>query len=103
MFKKYLSLLVVCAFLAAAVPAQIRFDYPKPKRGDQVDDFHGVKVADPYRWMEETDSPDVKSWIEAENKITNAYLSNIPQRESIKNRLTEIWNYERFSAPSKIT
>lgn len=103
MFKKYLSLVVVCAFLATAVPSQTKFAYPKPKTVDQVDDFHGVKVADPYRWMEDTESADMKAWIEAENKITNAYLSNIPQRESIKNRLTEIWNYERYSAPSKIT
>ncbi len=63
----------------------------------------GVKVADPYRWMEDTDSAETKAWIEAENKLTNSYLSTIPQREGIKNRLTEIWNYERYSAPSKIT
>ena len=88
--------------LASTLAAQTKFQYPQPKRGDVVDDFHGVKVADPYRWMEQTDSADTKAWIDAENKITESYISAIPQREAIKNRLTEIWNYERYSAPSKV-
>lgn len=99
--KRSLSFLIAVAFLAAAVPAQ-KFDYPKPQRGDQVDDYHGVKVADPYRWMEDTESADMKAWIEAENKITFGYLNAIPQRAKIKDRLTELWNYERFSAPFKV-
>jgi prolyl oligopeptidase len=103
MFKKSLVLVVLCAFLAAAVPAQNGFNYPKARRGDQVDNFHGTLVPDPYRWMEETESPETRAWIEAENKITFDYLGKIPQREAIKNRLTEIWNYERYSAPSKVT
>ncbi|MEQ1604635.1 MAG: prolyl oligopeptidase family serine peptidase [Pyrinomonadaceae bacterium] len=102
MFKRIIVFIIVSAFLAVSVPAQ-KFDYPKPRRGDQVDDYSGVKVADPYRWMEDTESAETKAWIEAENKLTNSYLSTIPQREAIKNRLTEIWNYERYSAPSKIT
>lgn len=102
MFRKSLSLVALCAVLATTLAAQTGFNYPKPKRIDQVDDFHGVKVADPYRWMEDTESADVKAWIEAENKITQSYLSSIPQREAIKNRLTEIWNYERYGAPAKI-
>lgn len=101
MFRKSVALLVFCAFLTASVPAQ-KFDYPKPRRGDQVDDYHGTKVADPYRWMEDTESADMKAWIEAENKITFDYLGKIPQREKIKNRLTELWNYERYGAPAKI-
>jgi len=89
--------------MASSLVAQTgKFNYPQAKRVDQVDDFHGVKVADPYRWMEQTDSPEMKAWIDAENKITEGYISQIPQREAIKNRLTEIWNYERYSAPSKV-
>ena len=65
MFRKYFALLVVCAFLASTVPAQAWLDYPKPRRESKIEDFHGTKVDDPYRWMEETDSPDVKSWITA--------------------------------------
>jgi prolyl oligopeptidase len=103
MFRKIVSTAAVCAVLASTFAAQTSFHYPEAKRTDQVDDFHGVKVADPYRWMEQTDSPEMKSWIEAENKITDSYISSIPQRGAIKNRLTEIWNYERYGAPSKIT
>ena len=103
MFKRSLAVFVLAAFASAIVPAQTRFDYPKPRRGDQVDDFHGIKVADPYRWMEDTASTETQSWIEAENKLTSSYLSTIPEREQIKNRLMEIWNYERYSAPTKIT
>lgn len=100
--KRSLAFVIAVAFMAAAVPAQ-KFDYPKPRRGDQVDDFHGVKVADPYRWMEDTESADMKAWIEDENKITFSYINSVPQREKIKSRLTELWNYERYSAPGKIT
>ena len=103
LFKRTFSFILVVAFLAANAPAQSKFDYPKPRRGDQVDDYHGTRVPDPYRWMEQTESDETKSWIEAENKLTDAYLATIPQREKIKNRLTEIWNYERYSAPNKIT
>ncbi|MFN0279962.1 MAG: prolyl oligopeptidase family serine peptidase [Pyrinomonadaceae bacterium] len=103
MFKKSFVLVVLFVFLAGSVPAQSSFDYPKPRRADQVDDFHGTKVTDPYRWMEDTESAETKSWIDAENALTNSYLGAIPQREAIKTRLTELWNYERYSAPFKIT
>jgi prolyl oligopeptidase len=76
-------------------------NYPAARRGDQIDDYRGTKVKDPYRWMEETDSPETKAWIEAENKVTSAYLSGITQRNQIKKRLTETWNYERYFTPSK--
>lgn len=75
--------------------------YPKAKKVDQVDEYHGVKIADPYRWLEDADTPDSKAWIEAENKITFPYLESIPQRSAIESRLTEMWNFERFSAPFK--
>ena len=77
--------------------------YPEAKKVDQVDEFHGVAVADPYRWLEDDvrQSKDVAAWVEAENKVTFAYLEAIPQREAIKKRLTELWNYEKISAPFK--
>ena len=103
MFKRFFAALVLVAFASAIVPAQTQFDYPKPRRADQVDDFHGTKVADPYRWMEDTASKDTQAWVEAQNKLTNSYLATISERDQIRNRLTEIWNYERYSAPSKIT
>ncbi len=103
MYKKALFFLLVSAFGVATAAAQGKFDYPKPRRGNQVDNYSGTSVADPYRWMEETDSAETKAWIESENKLTSSYLSTIPQREKLKARLTELTNYEKLSAPSKIT
>ncbi|MEP6848850.1 MAG: prolyl oligopeptidase family serine peptidase [Acidobacteriota bacterium] len=102
MIRRTAGLFVIFAIIAANLAAQNSFNYPKARRGDQVDDYGGVKVADPYRWMEATDSDETKAWIDAENKLTSDYLSNIPQREKLKTRLTELINYERYSAPSKI-
>ena len=81
--------------------AQTIIKYPNAKKVEQTDDYHGVKVADPYRWLEEIDSADTKAWINVQNKITGDYLATIPQRERIKKRLTELWNYEKYSAPFK--
>jgi prolyl oligopeptidase len=102
MFRRSIAVLIVAAFLGASVPAQTKFDYPKARKADQVDMFHGTAVTDPYRWMEDTKSDEMRAWIDAQNRLTDGYLATIPQREAIKNRLTEIWNYERFSAPSKV-
>jgi prolyl oligopeptidase len=74
-------------------------DYPETRRGDTVDDYHGTKVPDPYRWLEDPDSPETREWIEAENRVTESYLSQIPQRKKIRKRLTELWNYERYGLP----
>ena len=86
---------------AAAQDQSKMLNYPKPQKVEQVDTYHGVKVADPYRSLEDPDAPASREWIEAENKITFAYLNSIPQRAAIKNRLTELWNYEKYSAPSR--
>src|SRR5215207_8389663 len=102
MFRRSLALLALLTFLFTTVPAQNGFDYPKAKKVDQVDDYHGTKVSDPYRWMEDSKAPELQPWIEAENKVTDSYLASIPEREAIRNRLTELWNYERYSAPGKI-
>jgi prolyl oligopeptidase len=75
--------------------------YPQAKRGDQVDDYHGTKVADPYRWLEDTDSAETHAWVEAENKLTFGYLEQIPYRQAIHDRLTKLWNYERFTVSSE--
>lgn len=104
MLKKLSLFLLIFSFVVTSIPAQKKFDYPKPKKVAQVDNYHGVSVADPYRWMEEAPlNADTQSWIEAQNQLTGSYLATIPEREAIKARLTEVWNYERFSAPSKIT
>ena len=73
--------------------------YPDTKRIDHVDDYHGTEVADPYRWLEDDvrESEDVAAWVEQENEATFAYLHAIPERDQIEKRITELWNYERYS------
>jgi prolyl oligopeptidase len=86
--------------VAAAQPPPT-LKYPVAQRADHVDVYHGVKVADPYRWMEDIDSPATRAWVEAEAQLTSNYLAGIPGRERIAQRLKEIWNYERWSAPER--
>ncbi|MFT4152612.1 prolyl oligopeptidase family serine peptidase [Parafilimonas sp.] len=75
--------------------------YPETKTVDQTDDFFGTKVSDPYRWLEHDTADDTKDWVKRENEVTNAYLAQIPFRSAIKERLTALWNYEKYSAPFK--
>jgi len=86
---------------AGAQTAAPTLKYPVAAKGTQVDDYHGVKIADPYRWLEDTDSPETKAWVEAENAVTFGYLNGIPERAAIRNRLTQLWNYARYGAPTK--
>jgi prolyl oligopeptidase len=78
-----------------------RIVYPESPRVDQVDDYHGVKVPDPYRWLEDLDSEQTRGWVTAQNKVTSAYLAAIPEREAIRKRLTELWDYERYGVPTR--
>ena len=75
--------------------------YPESRREAVHDTFHGVKVADPYRWLEQDvrESKEVQQWVAAENKVTQAFLQAIPQRDAIGKRLTQLWNYPKYSAP----
>ncbi|MEA5448841.1 prolyl oligopeptidase family serine peptidase [Leptolyngbya sp. CCNP1308] len=75
--------------------------YPPSPPQDQVDTYHGVAVPDPYRWLEDPQSPASQEWIEAQNRVTSAYLEGLSGRQSINDRLTQIWNYERYSTPFK--
>jgi prolyl oligopeptidase len=75
------------------------FAYPQTRRGDVVETSHGVAIADPYRWLEELDSPETRSWVEAQNALTFGYLGGIPEREALRKRLTAVWNYERWGLP----
>ncbi|HAJ64227.1 MAG TPA: S9 family peptidase [Cyanobacteria bacterium UBA8543] len=77
------------------------FVYPSSRKDDQVDDYHGTKVADPYRWLEDPDSEETKAWVEAQNQVTFGYLGEISTREQIKQRLTQLWDYEKFGIPFK--
>lgn len=77
------------------------FVYPPTRQVDQIDDYHGTKVADPYRWLEDPDSEETVAWVEAQNQVTFDYLAQIPVREQIKQRLTQLWNYEKYGSPFK--
>jgi prolyl oligopeptidase len=92
-----LPLIAMPVLLAAQMPAQPH--YPAARTVDQVDDYHGLRVADPYRWMEALDAPEVTAWAAAENQVTTEYLASLPNREAIKARLTALYNYPRVTVP----
>jgi prolyl oligopeptidase len=100
--RKLIILLTIEAILigAAAIPLAA-IDYPESKPGTIVDTLHGVAVPDPYRWLEDTDDPAVQEWTDKQNALTRELLDSIPEREEVKNRLAELWNYTRVSPPSK--
>jgi len=81
--------------------AEAQMNYPVTKKTDVVDDYHGTKIADPYRWLEDDNSTETKDWVAAQNKVTFDYLSKIPFRDKVKARLGEMWNYTRYGSPSK--
>ncbi|MGJ7916726.1 prolyl oligopeptidase family serine peptidase [Massilia sp. LXY-6] len=95
------STVVAAPAAANCAAGAIPLSYPVAKKVDQTDDYHGTKVADPYRWLEDANSAETKAWVDAENKLTQSYLAQIPQREAIRQRLTQLWNYERYSVPFK--
>ena len=92
--------LFVIAASATGQTAQ-PLSYPAAPKGTQVDVYHGVTIADPYRSLEDVDAPATAAWVAAENRLTDSFLASIPQRSAIRNRLTNLWNYARFSAPFK--
>ncbi|MFC2083944.1 S9 family peptidase, partial [Bacteroidota bacterium] len=75
--------------------------YPDSKKVDITDNYFGTEVADPYRWLEDDKSEETAKWVEEQNKVTQDYLSNIGFRSRMNERLTELWDYERYSDPSK--
>lgn len=84
---------------AASKPYKLK--YPTTKKGAESDEYYGEKVADPYRWLENDKSPETAKWVTQQNEVTFGYLNRIPFREAVKNRLTELWNFEKKSAPFK--
>jgi len=76
-------------------------NYPITKTIDTVDNYFGIDIKDPYRWLEDDRSPETAAWVKAQNKETHAYLDNIPFREELKERLSSLWNYKKVGAPFK--
>lgn len=75
--------------------------YPATRKEPVTDDYHGTRIEDPYRWLEDDNSPETKAWVAAENKITEHFLASIPQRDPIRSRLKELWNFERVGLPEE--
>src|SRR6266702_4317733 len=102
MHRKFLGPFILAPLaLIFAADSPTQFKYPPAPASDQVEDYSGVKVADPYRPLENPDAPESRTWIEAENKITFDCLKTIPERDGVRKRLTEVWDYERFGVPFK--
>ena len=97
----FVLLAFAMTLLAADGAPSPTLTYPHAKTVDQVDDYHGTKVSDPYRWLEDTDAADTREWIDAENKLTFHYLEQIPYRQAIHDRLKTLWNFERYGVPEQ--
>ncbi len=94
------SLILIVIIFAMQVSAQ-NIHYPEAQKVDQSDDYHGTKVDDPYRWLEDENSDETKKWIEEENNVTRQYLEEIPFRTAVRDRLQELWDYEKSGIPFK--
>jgi len=92
--------MLLFASMGGSLPAVSQvIQYPAARTSDAVDDYFGTKVRDPYRWLEDADSPETKTWVEAENRVTFGFLEAIPERAAIRERLTRLWNYARYGTP----
>ncbi len=80
-------------------PDMARHEYPSTRAADQADEYHGIRVADPYRWLEDPDSEETRAWVKAQNQVTFGYLETIPERQQIRQRLEKLWDYERYGVP----
>lgn len=98
---KKTTLLLSGIMVMSCAPQQKKLTYPKTEKVDTVDVYFGTEVADPYRWLENDTSAATAAWVEAENKVTNEYLAQIPFREQLLKRLTDLANYEKIGAPFK--
>ncbi len=94
-----LTTIVMAMLISCNGPMKKKIEYPVTKKDNIVDDYFGIKVPDPYRWLEDDRSEETAAWVKAENKVTFSYLEAIPYREEIKDRLQKMWNYEKYTAP----
>ncbi len=98
-FHPLLAFLTIPILFSTAWADDKRLNYPQTRRVDHVDTYFGTKVEDPYRWLEDDvrNSPEVAEWVKVENRLTESYLAAIPQRETIRRRLTELWDFAQYS------
>src|ERR1700691_2686556 len=93
---KHILLLLASVALFWGADNAIKLNYPVAPKGSQVDDYHGIKIADPYRGLENADAPATEKFVADENALTFGYLAKLPGRDAIKKQITELWNYEKF-------
>jgi prolyl oligopeptidase len=102
---RFVTLLMVIVAGCVSDPdpnsARAPLSYPVSRKVNHIDDYHGTKVADVYRWLEDDNSAETAAWVEAQNRVTFAYLEQVPERAAIKERLTKLWNFERYGVPFK--
>ena len=89
----------VAVSASCSAPSPAPMTYPTSKKVDQVDIYHGVSVADPYRWLEDDRSAETAAWVEAQNAVTFAHLDTIPFRSKLSSRVEQLFNYPKFSEP----
>ena len=97
-------LALIGVFLLASAGAQLAappLTYPTSRQGDQIDNYHGTQVPDPYRWLEDDNSAETKAWVQAQNAVTEKYFAAMPQRAPARRIYTELFNFERFGVPFK--
>ncbi len=94
--------LLAAALYAATVATVYALDYPPAPRVDHIDVYHGDEVSDPYRWLEDLDSPQTRRWVEAENRLTRRVLDAMPERAQFRARLSRLWQYARTEVPRKL-
>ena len=97
------SVLLLSTSATPFIFSQTMLEYPKTQKHDQVDEFFGVKVADPYRWLEDDvrESKEVENWVKAENEVTFGYIKGLQHRDEIEKRLTALWDFEKYRPPFK--
>jgi len=101
--KNYLKLAVLLAFIAGNTYAQktTTLTYPETSKGTTIDTYFENEVADPYRWLEDDRSAETENWVKSQNKVTQGYLDHITYRDQIKDRMTKLWNYEKYGSPTR--
>src|SRR5271170_2887665 len=99
-FLCLLMTLTIATTLSNSAYAQ-GLPYPAARKSDQLDDYHGTRIADPYRWLEDDNSAETLAWVKAENQVTFDYLEKISYRAQLKKRLQELYNYPKYGIPTR--
>ncbi len=87
--------------MASSSRNKTRWQYPEARKGEVVDDYHGTRVADPYRWLEDPEDAETQRWVEAQNRLTRSYIDSFPRRGDLETRLIALWNYPKHGLPLK--